>query len=406
MPLTDIAVRQAKPKQKPYKMADGDGMYLQVEPHGGKNWRMKYRFNGKEKKLALGTYPEVSLFEARERRFEARKLLAKGIDPSAKKAEDKREALESAGNTFAILAKQWHEANKAKWTPNHGAVVWRRMELHVVPELGHRPIRDIKPQDVLAVIRKVESRDTTELSHRLAQQCAAVFRYAVVTGKADYNPAADLRGALKSHKAQHYPALTAKEVPGLLEKLAKVKTSDQNKLAVRLLMHTFVRQGEMRQAKWSHIDWEAKEWRLPAEITKMREEHVVPLSAQAIAIMRELQAITGHHASGLLFPSQHYQKKPMMCENTINNLLKKMGYKGKMVGHGFRALASTTLNEMGFMPDVIERQLAHRERNKVRAAYNRAEYLDDRRRMMQVWSDRLEALESGKVIEGRFRRVA
>lgn len=364
MALNDTTIRNAKPKDKPYKLSDGEGMFLLVHPNGSKYWRLKYRVMGKEKLLALGTYPEVSLSDVRDKRSTARKMLASGIDPNIHKKEHKRQAKSNAENTFEAIARDWHNANLAKWTPEHGAKILRRLERNIFTEIGMRPIKDIKPTEVLDAIRKVEKRGATELSHRILQNCSTVFRFGIATGLADYNPAGDLQGALKSHKAQNYPAFTANELPTFLAKLEAVETSPQNKLAIKLLLLTFVRQGEMRQAKWEHVDWKAKEWRIPAENTKMRTRHIVPLAKQTLSLLKELQTITGE--SPYLFPSQQRQKKPVMSENTVNMVLKRMGYKGQMVGHGFRALASTALNEMGFKPDIIERQLAHAERNKVR----------------------------------------
>lgn len=394
MPLTEIAVKTAKLRHTPYKLTDGDGMFLLVHPNGSKYWRLKYRLHGKEKLLALGVYPEISLGEAREKRLAARKLITNGIDPTAKKKEDKRLAILNAENTFEAVAREWHETNKAKWTLKHGEKVLRRLELDAFPYIGSRPIISIKPGEILDMIRIIEKRGATHLSHRVHQSCNAVFRYGIATGRAEFNPAGDLQGALKAHSAKNYPALTAKALPAFFKKLEAVETTELNKHAVRLLLLTFVRQGEMRHAKWEHIDWKAKEWRIPAENTKMRERHIVPLAAQTLALLKQLKKISGHTL--FLFPSQNRQKNPVMSENTVNVVLKRMGYQGKMVGHGFRALASTTLNEMGFRPELIERQLAHAERNKVRAAYNRAEYLQERRDMMQKWADFLDNVATTK----------
>jgi integrase len=347
------------------------------------------------------TYPEVTLSEAREKRQDARKLLREGTDPAAKKQEGKRLAVFNAANTFETVTKEWHEANKAKWTPEHGEKILRRLELHIFPELGNRPLKEIKAIELLDALRKVEKRKATHLSRRLLQLCRAVFRYGIVTQRIEYNPAADLQGALAAHKEEHYPTLQAKELPQFLQRLEDVETTAQNKLAIKLLMHTFMRQGELRRTKWTDIDFEAKEWHIPAENTKMRDAHIVPLARQTIDLLKDLQAVTGE--SPYLLPSQHRQKNPIMSENTINMVLAKMGYKGKLVGHGFRALASTILNEQGYRPDVIERQLAHAERNKVRAAYNRAEYLPERRDMMQHWADYLDGTANkGTVIMGNF----
>lgn len=404
MLLTDIKIQKAKPQDKPYRLKDGEGLFLLIHPNGGKYWRFRYFFAGKEKVLALGTYPEVSLLDARDKRLVARKQVAAGIDPGAKKKQEKRQAAFNAENTLQSVAEEWFKTNKPIWTPDHAARLWRRIEANIFPELGARPISEIKSLELLDVIRKVEKRGATELSHRLLHSCSVIFRYAVVTGRVTYNPAQDLKGALVPHRAESHPTIQAKELPDFFEKLEKVETSSQNKLAIRLLMLTFVRTGELRQAKWADVDFEAKEWRLPAHTTKMRDMHIVPLSKQTTRILKELKPITGW--SELLFPSQQRQRHPMMSENTINHVLRKMGYKDKLVGHGFRALASTTLNEHGFRPDVIERQLAHAERNKVRAAYNRAEYMPERIKMMQWWADHLDGAKEtdGKVIPLKKRK--
>jgi integrase len=388
MLLSDIKVQKAKPQNKPYKLKDGEGLFLLIHPNGGKYWRFRYMYAGKEKMLALGTYPEISLLEARDKRLAARKLVAAGSDPGLQKKQEKRRAIYNAENTFQAVAKEWFDTNKPKWTPEHAERLWRRLELHIMPEIGDRPIIDLKALDLLDALRKVEKRGTTETSHRLLQTCGVIFRYAVVTGRIKYNPTHDLKGALAPHKPENHPTIQAKEIPDFLKQLILVETTRINKLAIRILMLTFVRQSELRQAKWDDIDLRAKEWRLPAHTTKMKDLHIVPLAKQTIKLLEELKKLTGE--GELLFPSQQRRRHAMMSENTINHVLKKMGYKDKLVGHGFRALASTTLNEHGFRADIIERQLAHAERNKVRAAYNRAEYLPDRIKMMQWWADYLD----------------
>ena len=418
MLLTDAKVRNAKPEAKRYRLGDGNSLFLQVEPKGGKYWRFMYRYGGKQKTLALGTYPEVSLVDARELVYEARKTLAGGTDPGAAKQEEKRRAVFNAENTFEGVAKEWFENNKPKWTEEHAERLWRRVEIHLVAELGKRPIADISTLELLNVIRKVESqkitrgegklkrRGGTEVSHRVLQTASSIFNYAIVTERMATNPAYPLRDgrALKPHKAKNYPTITAKELPEFLQRLDEAKTTLQNKLAIRLMLLTFVRTGELRKSTWNDVDLEAKEWRLRAEITKMRDEHIVPLSKQAIELFRELHKISGHRE--FLFPPQQHRKHMLMSENTINMVIKRMGYEGKMVGHGFRALASTTLNELGYPPDVIERQLAHAERNKIRAAYNRAEYLPQRRKMMLEWADYIDKIAAdGKVIAGKFGKT-
>jgi integrase len=262
MLLTNTAIKNAKPKDKPYKLADGDGLYLLVKPNGGKYWRLKYRYVGKEKLLALGTYPEVTLENAREKRLAARKLISNGADPSRKRKEEKRRAAYNIENSFQVVAKEWFDTNKPKWTAEHAERLWRRVELHMVPEIGNQPIADIKALDLLDALRKVEKRGTTETSHRLLQTCGVIFRYAVLTGRIKYNPTQDLKGALVPHRAEGHPTIQAKELPDFFKQLDAVETSDLNKLAIRLLMLSFVRQGELRQGKWEDIDLKAKEWRL------------------------------------------------------------------------------------------------------------------------------------------------
>ena len=313
-----------------------------------------------------------------------------GMDPAAKKQNDKRLAAFNSTNTFRVIAEEWHEVNKSKWTERHARVLMRRLELHIFPDLGNRPVKEIKPLDLLETIRKIEKRKATHLSRRLLQVCKSIFRYALVTQRVEYNPASDLQGTLVPHKEKHYPTLQPQELPKFLVSLEQVATTLQNKLAIKLLLLTFMRQGELRHSKWTDINWDAEEWLIPAENTKMRDAHIVPLAKQTLELLKELQTLTGY--SHYLFPSQQRQKNPVMSENTVNVVLKRMGYEGKLVGHGFRALASTILNEHGFRPDVIERQLAHAERNKVRAAYNRAEYLQERHKMMQWWADYIEKI--------------
>jgi integrase len=395
MMLTNTAVKNAKPKEKPYKLTDGDGLYLLVKPNGGKYWRFKYMYVGKEKLLALGTYPEVSLGEAREKRLDSRKLLAADADPGSKRKEEKRRKVYNAENSFRVVAKEWFETNKPRWTSDHADRLWRRLKSNVISEIGNRPIAEITALELLDTLRKVEKRGATELSHRLLQSCNVIFRYAVVTGRIKYSPAQDLKGALVPHKAQNHPTILAKELPKFFKRLKTVETTALNKLAIKILLLCFVRQGELRQAKWKDIDWKAKEWRLPPETTKMRDPHIVPLARQTSILLKKLNEITGE--GELLFPSQQRRRHAMMSENTINHVLQKMKYKGKLVGHGFRALASTTLNENGFAADVVERQLAHFERNKVRAAYNHAQYLPERRKMMQWWADFLDEKAKEKV---------
>ena len=298
----------------------------------------------------------------------------------------------------------WHEATQAKWTKDYSSKILRRLEANIFPYIGHVPVKSIKPVELLDVIRKVEKREATELSRRILQTCSIIFRYATATGRAEYNPAADLRGALKAHKANHYPTIKAKEIPQFWHKLETVGTAEEIRLAIKILLYTFVRQGELRHAKWVDFDFKDSAWVMPAHATKMKREHIVPLSKQVMKLLQQLKKLTGN--SELLLPSYQRRKNPMISENAINQVLQRMGYKGKLVGHGFRALASTTLNEQGFKPDVIERQLAHKERNAVRAAYNRAEYLAERKQMMQQWADYIDSIvaDTGRVVAFKNRK--
>jgi integrase len=387
--LSDAKVRNAKPLTKSYKISDGDGLFLVVFPTGSKYWRMRYFFAGKEKLLALGVYPEVTLGDARERRAQARKALAAGSDPSEVKREAKRLAQAKSDNAFETIAREWHGKQEHGWVPSYSKKMLARLESHVFPKLGKRPIADIKAPDVLTMLRVIESNGTLETARIVKQMCGQVFMYAIATGRAERNPVPDLRGALKTPVSKHHAYLKASELPDYLERLEEYRSTPLIRLALKFLLLTFVRTIELRTARWSDIDFEKAEWRIPAERMKMRELHIVPLSHQAIAVLRELEKHSGHWQ--YVFPSQH---KPInfMNENALINALHRMGYKDKATGHGFRATASTILNEHGFAPDVIERQLAHGERNKVRAAYNHAQYLPERIKMMQWWADYLDGV--------------
>lgn len=388
MPLSDAKVRNAKPRMKPYKMADGEGLFLLVSPSGSKYWRLRYFIAGKEKLLALGVYPETSLVAARERRLEARKALAAGKDPSDSKRESKRLNSQKRDCTFEVVAREWHTNRLAKWTPEHAAKILKRLERHIFGRLGSRPIDQITPHDLLTVMRKVEEHGG-EIAHRLLQICGQVFLYAVITQRATYNPAASLRGALKPVVKNSYAFIKPVELAEYLRKLEAYDGSILTKLALKFLLLTFVRSGELRGAAWAEIDLEKAEWRIPAERMKMKEMHIVPLSRQAIEILKELRPMTGQ--GQYVFPNQHKFIGPM-SENTILYALYRMGYHSRATGHGFRSTASTALNENGFPPDVIERQLAHSERDKVRAAYNYAQYLPERRKMMQWWADYIDEI--------------
>jgi integrase len=385
--LKDASVRNAKPKEKMYRLFDGGGLYLEVTPKGGKYWRFKYRVAGKEKRLALGVYPDLSLADARELHSQARRTLALGNDPSDVKKEAKRQAVLNSENTFEAIANEWCESRKHKWVTSYSEAMVERLKRHVFPKIGHRPIKDITAPEFLTVVRVVEGQGSLDLAQRLMQASAQIFRYAVATGRAERNPLVDLKGALKPPVRKHQAYLKDKDLPDYLAKLEAYDGSIQTKLALKFLLLTFVRTTELRAATWKEIDFDKAEWRIPAERMKMREQHMVPLSEQAIAVLRELQSLTGQWS--YVFANQH-KPSGFMSENTMLYALYRMGYHSKATGHGFRATASTILNEHGFEPSVIERQLAHAERNEVRAAYNHAQYLPERRKMMQWWADYID----------------
>ena len=388
MPLTNTAIRNAKPRVKRYRLFDSQGLYIEVAPSGGKWWRLKYRILGKEKRLSLGVYPEVSLKDAREKRDQARRSLSEGADP----IEARKPQSIADGTSFEAVAREWFIKFAPGWSAGHANRILRRLENDVFPWLGSRSIDQIDPPELLKVVRRIESRGALETAHRAIRNCGQVFRYAVATGRAERDPTTDLNGALPPARSRHYPTITDPEAIGdLLRAIGGYQGSPITRAALRLAPLVFVRPGELRHAEWPDINLKSAEWRIPPEKMKHRRIHLVPLSRQAITILKELQLLTGH--GQYLFPGRRSPRRPM-SENTINAALRNLGYdKNQMTGHGFRSMASTLLNEQGcWHPDAIERQLAHVERNNVRAAYNYAEYLDERRRMMQAWADYLESL--------------
>ena len=395
MSLTDPAIRNAKPGEKPIKLADEKGLYLLIVPAGGKWWRLDYRFAGKRKTLSMGTYPEVSLKEARDKRDDARKQLAQGIDPG-----ETRKAMKAAqsaeADTFEVVAREWHTKFSPTWTPEHGERIIRRFERDIFPWMGKRPIREITAPELLAALRRIESRGALDTAHRAHQNCGQVFRYAVATGRADRDPSGDLRGALPPVRDKHHASITdPKGIGELLRAIDDYRGSFVTQCAMRLAPLVFVRPGELRSAEWSEFDFDKAEWRIPGEKMKMRDPHIVPLSTQAAAILLELQPLTGR--GRYVFPSARTPNGDRcMSENAVLAALRRLGYtKDEMTGHGFRSMASTLLNEQGWHRDAIERQLAHTERNAVRAAYNYAKHLPERRKMMQAWADYLDGLKRG-----------
>lgn len=394
MPLNNLKVQAAKPKEKPYKLFDGDGLYLLVTEKGHKWWRFKYRFDGKEKSLAFGTYPEISLVDARKRRNEARRQVANGIDPGAvKKAMKQAKTAET--ETFEVVAREWHTKFTPTWSTTHAATMMARMERDLFPWMGARPIKEIKAPELLAVLRRVESRGALETAHRIRTIAGQVLRYAVATGRAERDCSGDLKGALPQPGEHHHAAITdPKEVALLLRTIDGYEGHFVVKCALRLAPMFFVRPGELRNAEWAEMDLDERVWNIPAEKMKMKQAHIVPLSTQAVAILTELKHLTG--ASRYVFPSGRSFARPM-SNNTVNAALRRMGYdKETMTGHGFRAMARTILDEvLQVRPDYIEHQLAHAVRDPNGRAYNRTAHLVGRREMMQLWADYLDGLKMG-----------
>jgi integrase len=389
MPLTDISIKAAKPTAKPMKLFDTGGLFLIVAPSGGKWWRFKYRFQRKAKTLSLGTYPTMTLKDARERRDELRRQLARGVDPGVMRKACK----ESQANTFEALALEWHAKFKHTWTAEHAERIRARLKADVFPWLGAKSIRDITAPELLAVVRRIEARGALDTAHRALANCGQVFRYAIATGRGKRDISADLRGALPPVRSKHHASIIdVKAVGALLRAIDGYEGHFITRCALRLAPLVFVRPGELRAAEWRELDLDTAEWRIPGSRMKMRAVHIIPLSQQAVAILRELHPLTGR--GKYVFPSLRTGERPM-SENTVNAALRRLGYdKGEMTGHGFRSMASTLLNEQGWHHDAIERQLAHVERDAVRGAYNYAQYLPERRKMMQAWADHLDGLRA------------
>ena len=393
MSLTDRQLMALKPKSKPYRVFDGGGLHIYVSTAGGKLWRMTYRHNKITRLLSFGAYPAVTLKMARDKRDEAKSLLAQGIDPGAHKKDMRKIAQAISENTFEAIAREWHAKYNDTWVPKHGRIILSRMEKDIFPLIGTSPITAIKAPEVLAIARRIEARGALEYAHRAIQYCGKVFRYAIATGRAEHDVTADLRGALPPRRPKHHATITdPRRVGELLRSIDHYHGSFVVTCALRLAPYVFVRPGELRYAEWSEFDFEKAEWRIPAERMKMREQLLVPLSRQVQDILNELHAVTG--TVKYLFPSLTSTVRPI-SENTINQALRRLGYsKDDMTGHGFRSMASTLLNEQGWNRDAIERQLAHAERSEVRAAYNFAEFLPERRKMMSAWADYLDGLKA------------
>ena len=409
MPLTDAKCRNPKPRQRPYKLADSGGLYLEVMPTGSKCWRQKYRFMGREKRLALGIYPLISLLEARESRDAAKKLLASGTDPSTAKKDQKREAIQNASNTFETVALEWHGKQGERWSPYTAEKVMAYLKNNIFPYIGSRPIAEIDPPELLETLRKIEERGAYYSAGRIKQICGQIFRYGVATGKVPRDPSADLKGALTVSKTHHYAALSIKDMPTFLQKLEKndARLFAPTRRAIKLIMLTFVRTKELIDAKWGEIDLDNAQWEIPIERMKMGIAHLVPLSRQAVEILKEQKKENEHLNTDFVFPNQVRPMKSM-SNNTILSGIKRLGYAGRMTGHGFRALAMTTLmEELGYPFEIPDAQLAHAKGDSTRRAYDRTKYLPQRKKMMQEWANYLDAIAAkGKVITGKFKKTS
>ena len=413
MPLTDLQIRSAKPKAKPYRLYDERGLYLEIRPTGAKWWRFKYRFGGKEQLISLGSYPDVSLGSrkdavsgelikgARERRDDARKLVADGVNPSTHRKAAKNAKADRAANSFEVVAREWFEKQSPAWAPNHGGRILRRLERDIFPWIGGDPIAEITPPVLLKVVRRIEARGAIETAHRAVSDCGQIFRYAISTGRATSDPTRDLRGALSRSSSEHFAAITdPKRVPDLLRAIESYQGTPTVKCALRLAPLVFVRPGELRNARWGDVDFDAAEWRYV--VSKTKTQHIVPLASQSLAILRELFAVTG--SAEFVFPGARSPKRPM-SENAILAALRNLGIpKEEMSGHGFRAMARTLLDEaLHVEPHLIEHQLAHAVRDPLGRAYNRTAHLPERHQMMQQWADYLDKLKAGAdVITGNL----
>jgi len=393
MPLSQVKCKNAKPKPRTYRLFDEKGLYLEVTPKGQKWWRFKYRFNGKEKRISLGVFPEVGLKEARDSRDDARQQLRNNVDPSAIRKARKLSNARANDSSFEVIAREWHAKQSSVWSQSYADDVLQRMERNAFPIIGQTPIHEISSAEILDMLRRMEKRGIRETTYRIRAISSQIFRYAIVTGRAERDPAADLIGSLTPRKRNHFATITdPAKIGQLLRAIGSYEGAIITQFALRLAPYVFVRPGELRRAEWSEIDFNDSLWRIPADKMKKGIAHIVPLAAQAINLLNEIQEFTDK--GRYIFPSIRTPLRPM-SENTINAALRRLGYeKHEMTGHGFRSMASTRLNEMGWSSDMIERQLAHTEKNAVRGAYNFAEYLPERKKMMQAWADYLDGLKS------------
>lgn len=402
--LTEMQVRNAKPRDKPYKLFDGGGMYLEVAPTGSRIWRLKFRqASGKENRLTFGPYPEITLQEAREKRLETRRLMLQGVDPAKHRDATRRVAADQLANTFEKIAREWYANKVPTWSDRTAKNMIQRLEADIFPQIGSMPITEIKHRDVITALRKIEERGATEIAKRMKAVCSTIFSYAIQCGLTDRNLVVDMKDVLKTKRASHFAAIEADELPEFLAALARneARMFEPTRIALRLMLLIFVRTSELIETPWSEIDFDKGEWIIPWQRMKRGKltvnpdmtNHHVCLSRQALTLLRELHAITGHR--NYLFPNQRDPKKPM-SNNTLLVTLERMGYKGRMTGHGFRALAMSTIKEqLSYRHEVVDRQLAHAPKDKVASAYDRAKFLDERKVMMQAWADYLDAVERG-----------
>lgn len=395
MPLTVKGIEGLKAKEKLYRVADSKGLCLEIPPKGNKRWRYRYRFEGKSKMVSLGVFPDVNLAKARNKRDAMREVLADGIDPAVHIKSQKAHTDDEG--TFEAIARSWFEKFRHKWIDATANRKMRRLESHVFPLIGSVPIEKVDAPQIRKVLLRMQSLEKIHSGHRIRSLIGEIMRYCVAMGLATYNPCPDLIGVLPPSEVKHRAAITDPDEIGALLRAIDSYESPITRCALKLAAMTFVRPGELQHAEWSEVDLDKKEWRIPAEKMKMKRAHIVPLSRQAVEVLTELEILTGH--GRYLFPSVRTSQRPM-SNNTVLSALRNMGYgKDQMCGHGFRSMASTNLNELGFNPDHIERQLAHAERDRVRDAYNHAQYLPERRKMMQSWSNYLDGLrDKGKVV--------
>ena len=379
-----MQIRRAKPEAKAYTLGDGQGLSLLIEPNGSKSWRFRYRYAGKPKMISLGVYPTITLADARSRRDDARKLVAEGKNPSEVRKEQKIALQTESESAFKKIATEWHQMKSAKWSAGYASDIMEAFQNDIFPYVGTRPIGEIKPLELLNVLRKIEKRGALEKMRKVRQRCSEVFRYAIATGRAEFNPAADLSSALEVHQSNHFPFLKADELPDFLSALDSYTGSRLVQIATKLLMITGVRTTELRAALWSEFDLDNAIWEIPAERMKMRRSHLVPLSSQALDLLNELNIMAGDYR--YVFPGRNDPNKPM-SEASINQVIKRIGFGGNVTGHGFRHTLSSVLHEQGYESAWIETQLAHVDKNSILGTYNHAVYLDKRRSMLQWYAD-------------------